>query len=142
MILLDTNVVSEPWKPRPSMHVLAWLEAQAFNSLYLCTPVLAELRFGAERLDSGLRRDRLRALIDRVEQEGYRDRILSLEIAEAAEFGRLAALRERAGRRIQPMDALIAAIALTHRAVLATRDVGDFIGLGIELVDPFEFSGT
>jgi|ERR1043165_2775618 predicted nucleic acid-binding protein len=142
MILLDTNVVSEPWKPWPSAQVLTWLEAQAFNSLYLCTPVLAELRFGAERLGAGMRRDRLRALIDRLEQEGYRGRILPLEIADAAEFGRLAALRERGGRRMRSMDALIAAIALTHRAILATRDVGDFEGLGLELINPFEFSGA
>ena len=43
---------------------------------------------------------------------------------------------------MRSMDALIAAIALTHRAILATRDVGDFEGLGLELINPFEFSGA
>jgi predicted nucleic acid-binding protein len=140
MIVLDTNVVSEAWKPRPDKRAMAWLEAQAFNSLYLCTPVLAELRFGAERLAPGSRRDRLRTLIDRVENEGYRGRILSLDVADAAEFGRLAALRERVGKRMEAMDALIAAIAVTNRATLATRDIDDFTGLGIEIVNPFEFA--
>jgi predicted nucleic acid-binding protein len=139
MIILDTNVVSEPWKPRPDKRVLAWLEAQPFNSLYLCTPVLAELRFGAERLNPGSRRDRLRALINRVEQEGYRGRILSFESPAALEFGRLAAQRERIGKRMEPLDAMIAAIAAMHRAQLATRDVTDFADLGLDLIDPFEF---
>jgi predicted nucleic acid-binding protein len=142
MILLDTNVVSEAWRPRPDPRVLAWLEAQPFNSLYLCTPVLAELRFGAERLAPGIRRDRLRALIERLEREGYRGRILPFEISAANEFGRLASLRERAGKRIETMDAMIAAIAVASRVALATRDVTDFSDLGIELINPFEFTGA
>jgi hypothetical protein len=141
MILLDTNIVSEPWRARPDDSVIAWLEAQPFNSLYLCTPVLAELRFGAERLDAGGRRDRLRGSIDRLKNEAYRGRILLLDPAAATEYGRLAAMRERAGRRMELMDAMIAAIALVHRAVVATRDVSDFAELGLELVNPFECNG-
>ena len=141
MILLDTNVVSEPWRPRPDDAAIAWLEAQPFNSLYLCTPVLAELRFGAERLDPGGRRDRLRTFIDRLENEVYRGRILALDAAAAAEYGRVAAMRERAGRRIELMDAMVAAIAIVHRAVVATRDVSDFTGLGLDIINPFEFNG-
>jgi predicted nucleic acid-binding protein len=138
MILLDTNIVSEAWRPHPNATVIAWLEAQPFSSLYLCAPVLAELRFGAERLEAGTRRDRLRSSIDLLEHEGYRGRILVLDGAAAAEFGRIAAQRQRAGRRMELMDAMIAAIALTNRMALATRDVGDFADLGIELVNPFE----
>ncbi|HKS61220.1 MAG TPA: type II toxin-antitoxin system VapC family toxin [Xanthobacteraceae bacterium] len=141
MILLDTNVVSAPWRPRPDDAAIAWLEAQPFNSLYLCTPVLAELRFGAERLDPGGRRDRLRTFIDRLENEVYRGRILALDAAAAAEYGRVAAMRERAGRRIELMDAMVAAIAIVHRAVVATRDVSDFTGLGLDIINPFEFNG-
>ncbi len=100
MILLDTNIVSESWRPQPSGAVIAWLEAQPFNSLYVCAPVLAELRFGAERLDAGIRRDRVRASIDHLEYDGYRGRILFLDGPAAMEFGRLAAQRERAGRRM------------------------------------------
>jgi predicted nucleic acid-binding protein len=101
--------------------------------------VLAELRFGAERLEAGVRRDRLRASIDHLEYEGYRGRILFLDGPAATEFGRLAAKRERAGKRMGLMDAMIAAIALTHSAALATRDVEDFADIGVEIVNPFEF---
>ena len=139
MILLDTNIISETWKPRPESSVIGWLKTQPFNSLYLCAPVLAELRFGAERLDAGLRRNLLRASIDHLENVGYRGRILVLDGPAAGEFGRLAAKRERLGRTMGLIDAMIAAIALTHRSVLATRDVDGFAGLDLEIVNPFEF---
>lgn len=138
MILLDTNVVAEVTRVRPSAAVLSWLDAQPRSTLYLCTPVLAELRFGVARLDAGARRDRFAGWVDRLEADGYRGRILPLDAAAAAEFGRIAAARERAGNRMLPTDALIAAIALTHRATLATRDVRDFADLGLDIVDPFE----
>jgi toxin FitB len=141
MIVLDSNIVSEPWRPRPDRQVLEWLEAQPTSSLYLCTPVLAELRFGAESLDAGLRRDRLRNAIDRLETESYRGRVFSFDGSAAAEYGRLAAKRRRIGKRMEIMDAMIAAIALTHRAALATRNIGDFSDLGLELVNPFDFGG-
>ena len=138
MIILDTNVVSEAWKPTPSVSTLAWMNAQPFGSLYLCTPVLAELRYGVERLPTGSRKDRLRSLIEKLEGETFQGRIFPLDTVAAAEFGRLVASRERAGRRMQPMDALIAAVALSQAAELATRDVHDFSDLGLNLINPFE----
>jgi len=138
MILLDTNVVSENLRPQPSAIVVAWIDAQSANELYLCTPVLAELRFGVERLAPGRRRTNLQAAIDRIENSYFRGRILPLDIAASAAYGRIAATRERMGRRIEQMDALIAAIALAQRAPLATRDIGHFSDLGLDLINPFE----
>ena len=137
MIVLDTNVVSEAWRPQPNAAVVNWLRFQPSSLLFLCTPVLAELRYGVERLPAGRRRDRLKEVVDRVETEGYRDRILPLDAVAAAEFGRLTVRRERMGRRMETMDALIAAIALTQGAALATRDTKDFTDLGIEVINPF-----
>jgi toxin FitB len=138
MILLDTNVVSEVWRPRPTAAVIDWLDAQPATSLYICTPVLAELRFGVERLPAGRRRDYIQSLVDILEADTYRGRILTLDAAAAAEFGRLAARKERTGRRMQPMDALIAAVAKSNGATLATRDVEDFADLDLTLVNPFD----
>jgi predicted nucleic acid-binding protein len=138
MILLDTNVVSEHFRPRPNPTVMAWIDAQPANVVYLCAPVLAELRFGAERLEPGRNQTNLRAAIDRIESNLFRGRILPFDVVAAAEYGRVVAKRERMGRRIGQMDALIAAIALTQRADLATRDVADFADLGIELINPFD----
>jgi predicted nucleic acid-binding protein len=138
MIILDTNVVSEGWKPRPSIAVTSWLDAQVPQELYLCTPVLAELRYGVARLPSGKRRERIEAWLNRLESEIYRDRILPLDALAAAEFGRLAARRQQLGRRMEPMDALIAGIAAAQGASIATRDMTDFDGVGLELINPFE----
>jgi hypothetical protein len=102
--------------------------------------VLAELRFGAARLPPGIRKNVLTASIDLLESRGYRDRILAFDVHAAGMFGQLAALRERIGRRIEPMDGMIAAIAASHRATLATRDVEDFAQLDIELINPFDVS--
>jgi toxin FitB len=138
MILLDTNIVSEVFRPRPHPGAMAWMDAQPLGTLYLCSPVLAELRFGLERLDTGRRKDRLRADLNRFEKELYADRILTFDAAAAEEFGRLTAHRESIGRRIEQMDRLIAAIAVAQRATLATRDIGDFAEIGLDLVNPFE----
>jgi predicted nucleic acid-binding protein len=138
MILLDTNVVSESWKPQPDRAVASWLNSQPVHSLYLCTPVLAELRFGIERLPHGRRRAFLASWVARLESEAFRDRILPLDSAAAAEFGRLAARREKLGRRMEPMDALIAGIAASQAAGVATRDTSHFEDLGLELINPFE----
>ena len=136
MIVLDTNLISEGFRPIPNEAAIAWLKAQPVESLYLCTPVLAELRYGVEKLPSGRRQRDLLGRVDSVE-DFFRDRLLVLDQAAAAEFGRLAALRQRKGRQIEPMDALIAAIASAQGFALATRDIDDFADLGIELINPF-----
>jgi toxin FitB len=138
MILMDTNVLSEPMKPRPDPAVMMWFNFQPWDELFLCTPVLAELRYGCERLAAGRRKDSLEAAIDRVEIDLYRGRILAFDQTAAANYARLAVQRDRQGRRIELMDALIASIAMTHGAMIATRDIEAFAGLGIELINPFD----
>jgi predicted nucleic acid-binding protein len=138
VIILDTNVVSEQFRSRPDVKVRDWIDAQPANALFICAPVLAELRYGLERLAPGARKEGLRANIERIENDLYRGRALPFDAAAAAEYGRVVAERERIGRRIEQMDALIAAIALTHGAALATRDAGGFAELGIDLINPFE----
>jgi predicted nucleic acid-binding protein len=137
MILLDTNVLSEAYRSRPSAQVRSWLDAQRSEDLFLCTPVLAELHHGIERLPPSARRKALAGAIERLEQEVFADRILDLDRAAAREFGRIVAKRGRMGRPIQTMDALIAAIAASHHAAIATRDLADFAHLDLDLLDPF-----
>jgi toxin FitB len=140
MILLDTNVVSEVFRPQPHPGAMAWMDAQPVGTLYLCSPVLAELRFGLERLDAGRRKDRLRTDLNRFEKELYANHILAFDAAAAEEFGRLSAYCESIGQRIEQMDGLIAAVALSNRMGLATRDVGDFSNLGVDLINPFDIA--
>ncbi len=137
MILLDTNVVSEPYRAVPSGSVRNWLDGQRQQDLFLCTPVLAELWYGVERLPSGGRRDRLERWVQNLEEERFENRVLPVDQAAAHEFGRIVAKRTRMGLPIGPMNALIASIAVCHGAALATRDVPDFEGISLELIDPF-----
>jgi predicted nucleic acid-binding protein len=137
MIVIDTNVVSEVMRVHPHKAVASWVDAQPAKSLFLCTPVLAELRYGIERLADGRQKNLLLTSVNRIETELYKGRILPFDQSAAVHYARLAASRERQGRRMTQMDALIAAIAATHGFAIATRDVGDFEGLGLEIVNPF-----
>ena len=137
MILLDTNVVSETNKPIPNEAVLEWLEAQEESEIFICGPGLMEQSYGAERYfqKTGSRRylDHLREIEDQ-----FRDRILEWVNPAPVVAGRIRAERDRIGRPIAMPDAMIAAICIVHGATLATRNVRDFEGLDLKLVNPFE----
>lgn len=138
MIILDTNVISEGLRPHPSARVLAWMDSQIPSDMYLCAPVLAELRYGVERLAEGKRRSELETLISNMEEDLFKRRLLAFDRDSAFEFGRIVAKRENIGRPISPMDAMIAAIARSQGMMIATRDIRDFSGLEIELINPFD----
>lgn len=137
MIVLDTNIISEPARPAPSGVVMQWLNSQPPQTLYLTTPTIGELSMGANRifLKTGSKRfsERLSAVI-----ESYRDRLLAFDVAAATTYGDLMARRMHAGKPLPVVDAMIAAICLYHGATLATRNTRDFEGLDLKLVNPFE----
>lgn len=136
MILLDTNIISEGLRPQSNPQVRIWLDRQPADELFLCTPVLAELHYGAELLPVGQRRTKLElAIVDLI--NAFADRILTFDGAAALNYGKFVAQHDRLGRATGTMDGLIAAIAMTHGAIIATRDTRGFDGSGIELVDPF-----
>jgi toxin FitB len=138
MIVLDTNIISEPDKPMPDAHVLEWLNKQRRSFLYLTAPTVAELAGGGNRvlLRSGSQKylDRLRQIIDLE----FPRRILLFDLPAAQAYGRVRAQREHVGRPIGQTDAMIAAICLVNGATLATRNTRDFDGLDLKLVNPFE----
>lgn len=136
MILLDTNVVSEGMRSNPSEAVRAWLNARRADELFLCTPVLAELHYGIERLPAGTRREHLERVLKTMEQ-GFSDRVLSFDTQAAFAYGQVMVERERQGRSMGTVDGMIAAIARVHEADIATRDIRGFEQLGIDLIDPF-----
>ena len=141
MILLDTNVISEMLKPAPDVAVKAWLNAQAPAEVYLSAVSEAELRFGVAVLAPGQCQDRLAEAIDALLREEFAGRLLPFDTAAARSFADIAAARRRSGRPISPFDGQIAAIARTHRAVLASRNVADFEGCDIPLIDPWREAG-
>ena len=138
MILLDANVISEMLRPHGSENVRRWLDAQPMRSVYLCAPVIGELRYGLELLEPSARRTRLERAYEQIATELFAGRILGFDRAAAECFGKLRAARRKMGKPISAMDALIAAIAAANSMTLATRNARDFEGLGLPLVNPFD----
>jgi hypothetical protein len=137
MILLDTNVVSDSLRDVRDPAVQRWFNVQRQADLFLAAPVLAELRYGVERLPAGRRRKRLDEAIRDIETNVFAARVLPFDHDCANAYGKILVRRERRGRPIGIMDGLIAAVAVVHGATLATRDTSDFDHLGIDLVNPF-----
>ena len=137
MIILDTNVISELLAPRPNPSVEAWLGAQSPASVFTTTVTEAEILFGLRLLPTGKRRRDLEAAVQPIFAEDFAGRILPLDSVAAAAYADLAVARRRAGRPISQFDAQIAAIALSRGSALATRNLTDFEGVGIALVDPW-----
>jgi toxin FitB len=136
MIVLDTNVVSEVIKPKPSARVLAWMTAYPRERLFITTITQAEILYGVELLPAGKRRAALQADIDAILNVEFAGRILPFDEPAARAFSRIAAERRGSGRPIAEFDAQIVAIASSRGASVATRNVRDFQDCGVTVLDP------
>jgi predicted nucleic acid-binding protein len=137
VIVLDTNVLSEALKPLPSPIVLDWLAGQDSSSVFTTAVTQAEILFGVETLPAGRRRMRLLAAVEKVFAEEFEGRILAFDEDAARAFAGIVATRDRAGRPITQFDAMIAAIARSHRATVATRNTADFQNCGVDVINPW-----
>ena len=138
MIILDTNVISEVMRPKPSPNVVAWLNKQSKDSLYLTTVTIAEIGAGVCKLDHGKRRDDLEQR-HRDFVELFTGRILGVDLMAAMLFGSTIGDAREKGITISFQDGLIAAIARTQQsAAVATRDVTPFENANIEVINPWE----
>jgi predicted nucleic acid-binding protein len=138
MIVIDTNVISELMRPEPDPPVLEWSRHVAATLPVTTTVSEAELRFGVLRLPSGRRRDALQAVLEQLLGGLLAGRILPFDRQAATEYASFAAARQAVGRPVPTNDAMIAAIARAHGATaIATRNLRDFEGSGVALVDPW-----
>ena len=133
--LLDTNVVSELTRDDPSPHVIRFLADH--DDLWLSSIVIHELEYGLRLLPAGRRRDLLSAMVSSIVST-YQDRILTLDRTGAEWSARFRAQERRSGRVLDLGDALIAGIARANDLAVATRNVGDFQYLAIDVVNPWE----
>lgn len=138
MIILDTNIVSEPLKPEPSAAVLAWLDAQPVGSLFLTTISWAELLSGVATLPLGRRRTELHRALTQQVRPLFEDRVLDFDTAAAEAFATIHAAAKAAGNPIGFADGAIAAIAAARGFSIATRNVRDFHGTGVRVVNPWD----
>jgi len=137
MILLDTNVVSEPLKPAGNVGVLRWLDAQTIETLYLSTISLAELRFGIAALAPGKRRDTLNGSLEQRILPLFTGRVLPFDAAASEAYATLRARARAQGKAIGLADGYIAAIAAVHGLTVATRDTGPFEAAGLPVINPW-----
>jgi predicted nucleic acid-binding protein len=137
MIVLDTNVVSETLRPNCADSVKRWMHAQPSTSLFTTTICEAEIFYGIALLPAGRRRATLEAAVESIFRVDFGGRILPFDSTAARAFADISAARRRLGRPIGAFDAQIAAIARSHGATVATRDIDDFNDCGIKIVNPW-----
>ena len=136
MILLDTNVVSEPLRALPDPAVVTWVNAQPLETLFLCAITVAELRSGLALLPAGKRRTALQDALEKRVLPLFVGRVLAFDMACTTSYAPILARGCSNGSPIGMADACIAAIAATHRLAVATRDTAPFAAAGVEVIDP------
>ena len=138
MILLDTNVISEPQRQSPNARVLDWIDAQALETLYLSTITVAELRAGIALMPDGKRRDALHENLEKRLLPMFANRVLSFDMACTKAYAELLAKSRAAGLAIETADAFIAAVALANGFTVATRDTSPFEAAGLNVINPWD----
>jgi hypothetical protein len=142
MILLDTNVISEPLRRSPEARVINWIDAQSLEILYLSAITVAELRFGIASLPVGKRRDELENSIENQILPLFTGRVRPFDINCTTAYAELMAKAKSSGLAIAAADGYIAAIAATNRFSVATRDVSPFQAAGVNIINPWEFGSS
>jgi predicted nucleic acid-binding protein len=137
MIILDTNVLSALMRTAPDTSVVAWLNRQPAESVWITSITLFEAYLGLALLPSGRRRKTLEAAFAHLLNDDLENRVLDFDSAAATEAALLAAARQKSGQPVDMRDTQIAGIAVARRATLATRNVRHFRDLTISVVDPW-----
>lgn len=138
MIVLDTNVISELMRSKPDEGVLEWTAEQPMAGLFTTALTQAEIFYGLALLPKGRRRDKLIAAAEPMFDVDLEGRVLPFDSSAAQAYADIAIARKRAGHPISQIDAQVAAIVRSRGARLATRNVRDFNGCGITVVNPWE----
>ncbi|ANC32097.1 type II toxin-antitoxin system VapC family toxin [Isoptericola dokdonensis] len=135
--LVDTNVLSELTRRAPDRRVLDWVAAHA-DDLVTAAPVVAELLYGVARLPAGRRRDALSLAVVTLLEPFRGGRVLPFDEHAAVELAAVRVARERRGMPVGDVDLMIAATCRAHDVPLVTRNVQDFVGTGVQVVDPWQ----
>ena len=141
MIILDTNVVSEPMKPNGHRGVQTWLDEQIAETLYLTSISLSELLLGIEVLPDGKRKVGLATALSELLTTLFGARVLPFDQHAATMYAGLVSRARAAGHAISMADGQIAAIAAVHGFTVATRDTGPLVAAGVPVVNPWEVGG-
>jgi toxin FitB len=138
VIVLDTNVISEPVRSLAEPAVVAWLDRQPKETLYLCAPVLMEVLLGIALLPDGRRKASMTTVIQATFANYFADRFLAFERDAAVIYASLSSRAAARGYSISTADCQIAAIAAVHGFSVATRDTAPFLAVGIPVINPWK----
>jgi hypothetical protein len=138
VILLDTNVVSEALRPAPEARVVAWIDAQPLETLFLAAITVAELRFGIAAMAAGRRRRDLHDSFESRVLPLFAGRVLPFELAASESYATLMARARAAGVAIGRADGWIAATAAANGMAVATRDAAPFRAARVRTIDPWQ----
>jgi len=138
MIILDTNVVSEPMKSNGSPAVQAWLDRQAVETVYLTATSLSELLVGIAILPEGKRKEGLDAALGELVEKLFGARVLPFDQRAAVAYAHLVGRARASGYPISVADGQIAAIATVHGFTVATRDTAPFVAVGVPVINPWQ----
>ena len=138
MILLDTNVVSEPLRHAPEVRVIEWIDAQPLETLYLSAITVAELRAGVALLPAGKRRTGLHDNLEKRVLPLFVGRVLPFDMACTNAYAELMAKARTAGLAIATADGYIAASAAANGFAVVTRDSSPFQAAGLTVINPWE----
>lgn len=136
MFVLDTNILSELMDPTASNAIVTWADSVAKRDLFTTALTQAEILYGLAIMPKGRRRNLLIEWADAMFRDDFRGRILPFDEQAAIHYADIAATRRFMGRRIEVVDAQIAAIARAHNMAVVTRDVKGFVDCGLEVVTP------
>jgi toxin FitB len=137
LIILDTNVISEPVRPTPDPAVLSWLDAQDVETLFLAAISVAELRHGVTTLPDGKRRKTLALALEERILPLFNGRVLPFDNPASAAYATIRVRARKAGVAISAADGYIAATAAAHGFAIATRDGGPFGAAGVAVINPW-----
>lgn len=136
-LLLDTNILFEVTKPHPAVRVMEWLDGLDEDRAFISIMSIAEIRRGIALMDNGRKRDALAEWLAEDLPQRFDGRVIPVDEPVALAWGDLMGSAKRSGRGMSSMDGLIAATAIAHDLTLATRNIKDFEGFGLSLLDPW-----
>lgn len=137
--LLDTCVLSELARPKPSPRVVDWVGSQSELTLHLSALTLAEIQLGISKLAKSSKRRTLERWLHDELADQFAGRILPIDGVVAHTWGRVQAMAERKGRRVPVFDGLIAATAIANDLIVVTRNGAHMAPTGVEFSNPWEF---
>ncbi len=136
--LIDTCIISELIKAKPSKKVVEWVSSESEENFYLSVLTIGEIQKGISKLADSKRKEKLQSWIAIDLKDRFAGRLLDIDLEVAQKWGEIQGSAERQGLVMPAIDALIAATAICHGLIVVTRNIQDMQHSGARLYNPWE----